>query len=214
MMINRAQKFWDKQANRYDASEKQFDAVNQQIIAKTKEYLNPNDTVLDFGCATGTKTLLLGDGIKHIYGIDFSAEMINEAIKKKNNANADNVTFSQGTIFSNELAQASFDKIIAFAMVHLLEDSEKTIRRIHELLKPGGLFISTTACFGDKMAFITRLEVTTYLLLKRLGIFALHLNLFTTSGLEKLISNQHFKIIKADKMFNGMTFSFVVAEKS
>jgi len=211
--MNKAQKFWDKQAKRFDIGEKQFDPVNQEIIAKTKEYLAANDTVLDFGCATGTKTLMLGDGIKHIHGLDFSAEMINEAIKKKNKAKAENVTFSQGTIFSHDLGHASFDKIIAFAIVHLLEDSEKTIQRIHELLKPCGLFISTTACFNDKMAFKTSLEVTTYLLMKRLGIFPLHLNMLTTSDLEKLISNQHFNLVKAEKMFSGMTISFIVAEK-
>lgn len=212
-MTNKAQKFWDKQAKRFDGSEKQFEAVYQEIIAKTKEHLNANDTVLDFGCATGTKTLILGKGIKHIHGLDFSAEMINEAIKKKNIANADNVTFSQGTIFSTDLGQASFNKIVAFAIIHLLEDSEKTIQRIHELLKPGGLFISTTACFNDKMAFKTRLEVTTYLLLKKIGIFPLHLNMFKVSDLEKLIGSQNFNIVKAEKMFNGMTISFIVAEK-
>jgi ubiquinone/menaquinone biosynthesis C-methylase UbiE len=211
--MNKAQKFWDKQAKRYDGSEKQFDHVNREIIAKTKEYLTVNDTVLDFGCATGIKTLKLVDGIKHIHGLDFSTEMINEAIKKKNEANTDNVTFSKGTIFSNDLGPASFDKIIAYAIIHLLEDSEKTIQRIHELLKPGGLFISTTACFNDRMAFKTRLEVTTYLFMKRIGVFPLHLNMFTTSDLEKLLSSQNFKIIKAEKMFNGMTISFIVAEK-
>jgi len=212
--MNKAQKFWDKQAKRFDDSQKQFEPASQELIARTKEYLNANDNVLDFGCATGTKTLELADGVKQIHGLDFSAEMISEATNKKNKVNIINVSFSQGTIFNDDLEKASFDKIIAYSIIHLLEDSEKVIQRIHELLKPGGLLISETACFKDKMDFKTRLEFTTYIFMKRLGIFPLHLNMFTTSDIEQLIYRQNFKIIKAEILFfNGMTISFIVAEK-
>ena len=212
-MINKTQKFWDKQAKRYDSSEIQFDPVYKDVITKTRKYLNIADNVLDFGCATGTKTLELAGGIKHIHGLDISTEMINEAIKKKDKANIKNISFSQGTIYNNDFEKASFEKIIAYGIIHLLEDSEKVIQRIHELLKPGGLFISTTACFKDKMAFKNRLEFTTYLFMKRLGIFPLHLNMFMTSDIEQLINSQNFNIVKAEKIFNGMTISFIVAEK-
>jgi ubiquinone/menaquinone biosynthesis C-methylase UbiE len=212
--MNKSQVFWDKQAKKFDDNEKQFEHASRKLIAGTKEYLNANDNVLDFGCATGTKTLELADAVKHIHGLDISAEMISEATKKKNKVNVKNVSFSQGTIFNNDLEKTSFDKIIAFAIIHLMEDSEKVIQRIHELLKPGGLFISTTACFKDKMYFKTRLEFTTHLFMKRLGIFPLHLNMFKTSDIEQLINRQNFNIVKAEKLFfNGMTLNFIVAEK-
>jgi ubiquinone/menaquinone biosynthesis C-methylase UbiE len=213
-MRNKTQIFWDKQAKRFDNSEKQFEPASRELIARTKEYLNANDNVLDFGCATGTKTLELADAIRHIHGLDISAEMISEATKKKNKVNVPNVSFSQGTIFNDDLEKASFDKIIAFSIIHLLEDSDKVIQRIHELLKPGGLLISETACFKDKMDFKTRLEFTTYRFMKRLGIFPLHLNMFKTSDVEQLINRQNFNIVKAEKLFfNGMTISFIVSEK-
>ena len=214
-MMNKAQIFWDKQAKRFDDSQKQFEPASKELIARTKEYLNANDNVLDFGCATGTKTLELADGIKHIHGLDFSAEMISAATKKKNKENVTNISFSQGTIFNNDLEKASFEKIIAYSIIHLLEDSEKVIQRIYELLKPGGLFISETACFRDKMDLKTRLEFTVYFIMKRLGIFPLHLNMFKTSDVEQLINRQNFSIVKAEKLFfNGMTISFIVAEKN
>ena len=213
-MMNKAQIFWDKQAKRFDDSQKQFEPASKELIARTKEYLNANDNVLDFGCATGTKTFELADGVKHIHGLDFSAEMISEALKKKNEANITNVSFSQGTIFDDDLEKVPFDKIIAFSIIHLLEDSEKVIQRIHELLKPGGLFISETACFKDRMDFKTRLEFTISRFMKWLGIFPLHLNMFKTSDVEQLIKRQNFNIIKTEKLFfNGMTISFIVAER-
>ena len=214
-MMNKTQIFWDKHAKIFDESEKQFEHESRELIARTKEYLNANDNVLDFGCATGTKTLELADAIKHINGLDFSAEMISAATKKKNKENVTNISFSQGTIFNNDLEKASFEKIIAYSIIHLLEDSEKVIQRIYELLKPGGLFISETACFRDKMDFKTRLEFTIYFIMKRLGIFPLHLNMFKTSDVEQLINRQNFRIVKAEKLFfNGMTISFIVAEKN
>jgi ubiquinone/menaquinone biosynthesis C-methylase UbiE len=212
--MNKAQKFWDRQAKRFDNSDKQFEHANQELISKTIEHINANDNVLDFGCATGTKTLKLADKVKHIHGLDFSAEMISEAIKKKNELNVPNVSFSQGTIYNNDLEKSSFEKIIAYSIIHLLEDSEKVVRRIHELLKPGGLFISETACFKEKMDWKTRLEVTIFLFMRHIGVFPLHLNMFKTSDLEQLFKNQNFNIIKAEKIFyNGMTISFIVAEK-
>src|SRR5512137_2633352 len=102
-MMNKTQIFWDKQAKKFDDSEKQFEPASRELIARTKEYLNANDNVLDFGCATGTKTLELADAIRHIQGLDISAEMISEATKKKNKVNVPNVSFSQGTIFNDDL---------------------------------------------------------------------------------------------------------------
>ena len=212
-MTQEIQKFWDRQAKRYDRGERQFAHVYRDIIAKTAKYLNFNDNALDYGCATGTKTIELANKVHHIHGLDISAEMINEAIKKRDESNISNISFSQGTIFKTDLEKTSFDKIIAYGIIHLLEDKEKVIQRIHELLKPGGLFISTTACFKDKMAFKSRFEVTTYLFMKRLGIFPLHLNMFMPADVEKLIKDQDFQIVEAEKIIHGIPAIFIVARK-
>jgi ubiquinone/menaquinone biosynthesis C-methylase UbiE len=212
-MINKTQKFWDKQAKRYDSIEIQFDPVYRDVITKTRKYLNIADHVLDFGCATGTKTIQLADRTKHIHGLDISTEMINEAIKKKDKANIQNISFSQGTIYKSDLEKASFDNIIAYGIIHLLEDKEKVIQRIYELLKPGGLFISTTACFKDKMTFKNSLEFKAYLFSKRLGILPLHLNMFNTNDVKELMGNLNFQIIEAEKIFFGITSIFIVTKK-
>ena len=212
--MNKTQIFWDKQANKFDDNEKQFEDSSNELIARTKDYLGSNDNVLDFGCATGSKTLELAAVVKHIHGLDISPSMITEAKKKIEKFNVKNVSFSQGTIFSDDLEKASFEKITAYAIIHLLNDSEEVIERVHELLKPGGLFISATACFKEKMDFKTRFEFTVYHVMKHLGIFPLHLNLFRSSDVEQLINRHNFNIVKAEKLFfNGMTISFIVSTK-
>lgn len=212
-MISKTQKFWDKQANSYDKNERQFEAAFKKIIARTKEYLSTGDNVLDFGCATGAKTLELAGATKQIHGIDYSKEMIKEATKKNNELKIKNASFSQGSIFEIDFEKASFDKIISFGVIHLLEDKERVIQRIHELLKPNGLFISTTACLKNKMEFKNRLEFSVYQLIKWLGIFPLHLNMLKTNDVESLIMNGKFQIVKAEKIFQGITISFIIARK-
>ena len=212
-MINRTQNFWNKQAKKYDYSERQFESVFKEIVSKTKKYLNTSDHVMDFGCATGTKTLELAKATKQIHGIDISDEMIKEATKKKNELKIANASFTQGTIFKNDFENASFDKIISYGVIHLLDDKEKVIQRIHELLKPEGLFISTTACLKNKMAFKNRLEFSAYLFIKSLGIFPLHLNRLKTNDVENLIVNGKFQIVNAEKIFHGITISFIIARK-
>ena len=212
-MTQKTQKFWDKQAKRYDQAEKQFATVYSDIIAKTSKYLNLNDNVLDYGCATGSKTIELAQKVRHIHGLDISTEMINEAIKKKSELKISNITFSQGTIFDSNLEKNSFDTIIAFGIIHLLEDNIKVIQRIRELLKQGGLFISTTACMKDRMSIKTRIEVAMYIFMKRLGIFPLHLNMFKSSDVEKIIVDQNFQIIETEKIIDGIPAIFIIARK-
>jgi ubiquinone/menaquinone biosynthesis C-methylase UbiE len=214
-MINKAQEFWDKQAKKFDSNQGQFEPANQVIVSGTKEYLDKNDITLDFGCATGIKTLALADSVRQIHGVDFSGAMINEALVRKSKSGLSTVSFKQGSIFDNTLEEASFDKIIAYSIVHLLEDADKAIQRINDLLKPGGLFISETACFKDKMDFKTRVTFAPIFLMERLGAFPLHLNMYTFADTEQQITGHGFKIVRSEKMFfNGMTISFIVAEKS
>lgn len=212
--MNKTKNFWDKQAKKYDYSERQFEPVFKNVIAKTKIFFNRNDNVLDYGCATGTKTLELADSTKYILGLDISSEMISEATKKKDEISFDNVNFLQGTIFDNNFENASFDKIIAFGIIHLLDDKEKVIQKIYELLKPGGLFISSTACLKDRMAIKNRMEFSAYLLIKKFGIFPLHLNMLKAFDVENLIRKGNFQIIEAETIFHGITISFIIAKKS
>ena len=212
-MTQAIQKFWDKQAKKYDQAEKQFSTVYSSIIVRTSKYLNLNDNVLDYGCATGSKTIEIAEKVSQIHGLDISTEMINEALKKKSELKISNVSFSQGTIFDSNLEKNSFDAIIAYGVIHLLKDNLKVIRRIKELLKQGGLFISTTACMKDKMSLKIRIEVTMYILMKKLGISPLHITMFKASDVEKIIEGQDFQIIETKKIIDGIPAIFIIARK-
>jgi 2-polyprenyl-3-methyl-5-hydroxy-6-metoxy-1,4-benzoquinol methylase len=77
------EKIFDISSKTYDKTEeKRFEAITTKTLENTKKYLNGNDTVLDFGCATGAKALELAGSVKQIYRIDISSKTI-EAAKRK-----------------------------------------------------------------------------------------------------------------------------------
>jgi 2-polyprenyl-3-methyl-5-hydroxy-6-metoxy-1,4-benzoquinol methylase len=212
-MEHKIQQFWNKQAKRYDNSERQFTPVYKKIMNSTLTCLEKTDTLLDLGCATGTKAIKLAEDVKHVHGVDIADEMINAAMKKAEESGTMNVTFSQGTIFSEELKEGTFDKIVSYGVLHLLEDIEKVAIRINDLLKPGGLFITSIACLKDKMAFKNKLQFGFFMLIKKLGFFPLHLNMFKYEDTIQIIERNNFELIHREKIFSGMTVSFVIAKK-
>lgn len=147
---NKSEKFWDRMANYFDREERKDELNNIKIIEKTKGHLKISDNVLDYGCGTGTADIQIADHVKNIYGIDISSKMIDAAKTKAAMHRMKNIDFVQTTIFDEKLKKGSFDVILSFYILHLVEDMQMVMQRINELLKPGGLIISATPCLGEK----------------------------------------------------------------
>jgi ubiquinone/menaquinone biosynthesis C-methylase UbiE len=49
-----------------------------------------------------------------------------------------NLRFDRATLFDPELEEGSFDAVLAFNLLHLLEDIPAAIQRIRALPRPGG----------------------------------------------------------------------------
>jgi len=60
----------------------------------------------------------------------------------------------EGSAFDERYKKGSFDVILVSHVLHLLEDVHITLHRMNELLKPGRLLISATACVGEKIFLI------------------------------------------------------------
>ena len=74
--MKNAEHFWDKIADKYDEAEERFEPIHTKVLQYTKKYLNINDIVLDYGCATGSKAFKLTCNVKKIHGIDILSKMI------------------------------------------------------------------------------------------------------------------------------------------
>lgn len=201
-------------ASNYDASEEPFREIHRENLKKTKKYLNPDDVVLDFGCGTGNQSLGVAGDVKEVYGIDMSSKMIEIAkIKLKQDKNQ-NVHFTQTTLFDERLKKESFDVILAFNILHYLEDAKEVIKRINELLKPEGYFISSTECIGEeeKRKFSRFVSLSALFIMKKARIVSSKFYKF--SELEDLIFNGNFQIVEAEKLkLRDLRYYFIAAKK-
>jgi 2-polyprenyl-3-methyl-5-hydroxy-6-metoxy-1,4-benzoquinol methylase len=145
--------FWDKVADGYAKMPIADEAAYEKKLAKTREYLTPDTQLLEFACGTGGTAIKHAPFVKHIDAIDISAKMIDYCEEKRQSAKVDNVNFRQDTIESLNAENGQYDVVMGMSILHLLEDKDAVIRKVYNLLKPGGVFISSTICLGDSMPF-------------------------------------------------------------
>lgn len=105
------------------------EAVNELI--KNENFQGKN--VLDFGCGTGRFVKLAQDKGANVIGIDISKEILKVASKliKVKHANGTNLPFDD----------CSFDYVLSFMVLHVIEDLEKSLHEICRVLKPEGKFL-------------------------------------------------------------------------
>lgn len=146
--MNNTEKFWDRTAKRYDRSINDENVFSTTILDHTRPYLHSDDVVLDFACATGRYAIALAPDVEQVWGIDISAKMIEIANANAAERRMTNLHLLQGEIADPRLEVGSFDLVMAISILHLVDDPGKIVSKVHRLLKPGGLFISSTPCLG------------------------------------------------------------------
>lgn len=149
--MNYSAKFWNKIAEGYSRQPIADEAAYQKKLQVTQEYFKPEMEVLEFGCGTGGTAIIHAPYVKHLRAIDFSSEMIKIAKAKAEAKNINNVTFERLTIEELTVADESFDVVLGLGILHLLENKKEVIAKVYKMLKPRGVFITSTACLGDTM---------------------------------------------------------------
>jgi len=144
-------RFWDRVAKRYSRQPVADESAYQKKLQVTRDYLRPDMTVLEFGCGTGSTALVHAPHVRHIRAIDISSKMIEIAQSKADAEDIRNVAFETLTIEQLDVPGESLDAVLGLSVLHLLENKEEAIAKVHSILKPSGIFVSSTACLGDTM---------------------------------------------------------------
>ena len=184
-----SKEFWDKSAPRYAKSPVRDEETYRKKLAITQGYFRPDWSVLEFGCGTGSTALVHAPYVKEILATDISGKMLDIATQKARDAGVENVRFQQGTMETLALEAETFDAVLGLNILHLLENPETAIARVHELLKPGGVFVSSTALVGELMV-LWRLLIPA---MQAVGL-APFVNRFSRQSLVTILTNAGFSI--------------------
>lgn len=181
--------FWDKTASRYARSPIRDEQSYQKKLAITQAYFRADWSVLEFGCGTGSTAIIHAARVKHILATDISDKMLDIAEGKARDAGIENISFQQGTLDSLELEAESFDAVLGLNILHLLADVEAAIASVYRLLKPGGIFVSSTVLVADVKLF-WRLLIP---LMQCLGL-APYVNRFDKQELVSMLTKAGFSV--------------------
>ena len=210
--MSRSARFWDRHAERYAKSPIADEAAYRKKLEVTRGYFRPDMAVLEFGCGTGSTALLHAPYVKHILVVDMSAKMIEIARAKAEAQQVGNVTFERATIEELSLAERSFDAVLGLNVLHLLENKDEAIAKVHGLLKPGGVFVTSPVCLGDRLKVFKIVAPIG----KLLGLMPT-VRVFTTKDLERSLTDAGFDIDYRWQPDSGKSlFSsvFIVAKKA
>jgi ubiquinone/menaquinone biosynthesis C-methylase UbiE len=201
------QRFWDRIAPSYAKKPVPDESAYQRTLERVRSYLNPNQLVLEVGCGTGTTALHLAPHAAQILASDLSPGMIRIARQKARAAGVENVVFMPGTLDELEAAPR-FDVVMAFNVFHLMADIPSALRRVHDLLVPGGLLISKTPCVGE-INFLMRLAIPVMQAFHR----APFVNFVKTQALRESVLDAGFEILEAGFLPEKSHSLFFVARK-
>ena len=210
--MNTTEKFWDKVSDNFDKRSQKENPAEIKALENIKHYLTVSDLVLDYGCATGTIAIKIADKVKKIVGIDISHKMIEAAKRKVIEGKIENIDFVQSPISDERFKRESFDVVLALNILHFLEDIQKVLKKINDLLKPGGFFISVTPCLGEKKSFLDILIFILVFFQTKMGIIP-YTRFFRISELEVFIANANFQIIETESFHSPGAQYFIVAKK-
>ena len=208
-----AAQFWDKTARSYAKSPIRDMDSYTHTLNRTRSYLKPSDRVLELGCGTGSTALLLAENVDHITASDLSEKMIQVGRDKASEQGISNVNFLRSDVLGSAIDAGPYDVVMAFNLIHLLENPRAAIARVNQLLEPGGLFISKTVCTpGAGLPFKFKLMLLLLPIMQWLGK-APFVNFMDIEELEAMVRKEGFEIMEAGNYPAAPPSRYIVAKK-
>lgn len=138
--MRKHQRFWDRNAGRYDRFMRKDRAAYEEIYELIRPIVR-HKTVLELATGTGLIAKHIVNAAAHIEATDASPEMIAEA--KRDNHSA-KLHFSVQDMFRLPYADKSFDVVIVSNALHIVPQPEKALQEIKRVLKDDGTLIAPT----------------------------------------------------------------------
>lgn len=207
--------FWDNIAEKYAKRPIQDLDAYHKTLARTQSYLGAEDHVLEVGCGSGSTALLLAPHVRKITASDISPGMIRIARAKAEDEGIENADFLVSDVSGTGNDGATYDAVLAHNLLHLVEDPEAAIRSFHDILKPGGFFISKTVTRRDGKPGIKLFTLRMMIRgMQLLGKAPSHVEFKEISAHEEMIRGAGFEIVETMNAPDGsLPNRYIVARK-
>lgn len=194
MSIASDARFWDKTSRKYAKAAISDLAGYERTLDRTRTLLRPDARVLELGCGTGTTALRLATAVTSYLATDVSPAMTAIAEEKRAADPVRGLAFRAATAEALAGEPVQYDAVLGFNYLHLVRDLPGTLRSIHGLLKPGGLFISKTPCLGNMNALIRLVLLPVMRVIGK----APHVGVFEAGDLDREIRAAGFEIVATE----------------
>lgn len=163
-----------------------------------KEMLSQTDLayaeVLEIGCGTGKNTIWLAPKVKHVIGIDFSKEMLDQAKRKITKENVEFLEFDVRQKWS--FSDKQFDIVTCSLILEHIEDIDFVFHQANLVLRDNGHFyIGELHPFKQYQGSKARFDTDK-------GIFELDCFLHNISDFFEAGKNNNFECIEIKEWFD------------
>ncbi len=191
----RKARFWDRIARKYAADPIADEAGYEATLRRVQSLLSTDQEVLEVGCGTGTTALRLAPFTRRLLATDISAGMIAVARERLAARPVPQLQFALADADVPGLRQGAHDVVLAFNLLHLVGDLDRTLALVLQALRPGGLLISKTACIAEMNPLVPYLALP---LMRAIGK-APHVLCFDAEALQAAIARQGMEIVSVER---------------
>jgi ubiquinone/menaquinone biosynthesis C-methylase UbiE len=204
-------RFWDRVAVKYAADPIADMAGYEAALRRVQGLLSADHDVLEIGCGTGSTALRLAPFTRRLLATDISPGMIVIARKKLAAEPVPQLSFEVADADAEIARQGEYDVVLAFNVLHLVTDLDRTLELAMRALRPAGLLISKTACLSEMNPVIRYLALP---LMRAIGK-APPVLCFDAAALQLAIARQGMDIVSVERHgTRGKDFRvFIVARK-
>ncbi len=147
-------RFWNRIADKYAKHPISDRPAYRRKLDETQKRLSADMRVLEVGCGTGSTAIEHAPHVERIHATDLSERMIEIGRQRARDAGVVNIDFEAASLAEVAHRGERYDAVLALSLLHLVDDLDVALASIHDMLEPGGLFVSNTACLADGMNWL------------------------------------------------------------
>lgn len=152
----RKARFWDRIARKYATDPIADPAGYEATLRRVQHLLMGSEDVLELGCGTGITAMRLAPFTRRLRATDVSTEMIEIARERLAIDPTPQLSFEVADADTEVVAPGTQDVVMAFNLLHLVDDLDQALAWAVQALRPGGLLLAKTPCVGEMNPLITR----------------------------------------------------------